>query len=305
MGRTLGPMKPAAQLAAARGANTMAQINNPNLGKPAPGLFGSVIQKAYQTGPYVKTTAAPRTQPQYKPVPLPAKKSTSSSSSSSSSRSSGGGSTSSRSSGGGGGGGGGGGFDGGGGGGGFGGGGGGDFSAAPVMQTITIPDPEQDVRYKQSVDDLAVALADFKNQQKLSRTQYDVGWNDAKRRMGWKQNAEDATKGEWDPTGANAFGESYKANENDFAGRGMRTSGAYLQAVADMYKDYNDRLTNLNTSRDDNVATQNQALDTFTRTQESAKKAAMTDAVSRIAASLGIDINQVKPGGGTIQREAV
>ena len=72
---------------------------------------------------------------------------------------------------------------GGGGGGDTGGGGGGGVATmsapAPIMETITIPDAEQDEYYKQKVTDLARAMTDFKAQQGLARSQYDVGYGDA------------------------------------------------------------------------------------------------------------------------------
>jgi hypothetical protein len=169
------------------------------------------------------------------------------------------------------------------------------------METITIPDAEADENYKRTVGDLARAMADFKAQQGLARGQYDFGWNDAKRRMGWDQ-----TAGKFDRSRPGAYGESIGANENDFAGRGLLHSGAYLGAIGDIDRDFNDRRSSLDTARNDNVNTQAQALSTFGGTQESVKQGALTDAVSRIASKYGIDLSTVPKGTtSTITREKV
>jgi hypothetical protein len=183
-----------------------------------------------------------------------------------------------------------------------GGGGGGGFAApAPVMETITIPDAEADENYKRTVGDLARARADFQAQQGLARNQYDFGWNDAKRRMGWDQ-----TAGKFDRARPGAYGESVSANENDFAGRGMLRSGAYVQTLGDIDRDFNDRRSGLDTARNDNVNTQAQALSSFGNSQESTKQAALTDAVSRIASKYGIDLSAVPKGTtSTIERQVI
>jgi len=198
-------------------------------------------------------------------------------------------------------GGGGGGGGGGTGGGGTGGGGGGGadiglMSAPPAaMETITIPDAEQDEFYKQKVTDLARALTDFKAQQGLARSQYDVGFGDAKRRMGW-----DETGGRFDRARPGAYGESVTANENDFAGRGLMRSGAFVQSMGDIDRDFLDRKTSLDTARNDNVNTQAQALGTFSGSQDAARQAALSDAVARIASKYGIELGAV-PKGATSQ----
>ena len=171
----------------------------------------------------------------------------------------------------------------------------------PIMETITIPDAKEDLYYKQKVGDLARALTDFKAQQGLARGQYDTGWTDAKRRMGW-----DETGGMFDRGRPGAYGESVEANENDFAGRGLLRSGAYVKSMADIDRDFNDRRTSLDTARNDNVNTQTQALGSFTGSQDSARNAAMSDAVARIASKYGIELSAVPQGKtSTITREKV
>jgi len=245
------------------------------------------VKPAVRPAAAVNTPKYTPPKPVYRP-PAPASRPTG--------RSTGGGGTSGGGTGGGGGGGGGG-TGGGGTGGGGGGGGGGDVGAVamPAMETITIPDAEQDEFYKQKVTDLARALTDFKAQQGLARSQYDVGFGDAKRRMGW-----DETGGKFDRARPGAYGESVNANENDFAGRGLMRSGAFVQSMGDIDRDFLDRKTSLDTARNDNVNTQTQALGTFQGSQDAARQAALSDAVARIASKYGIELGSV-PKGATSQ----
>lgn len=275
-----------------------------------PTIMQGVINNAYKQAGYVQQTPTPYIKPTYVAPTLPkatgvAKapvvtksapartstgQTTSSSKSSSGSSSSGGG--------------------GGGGGGSVGGGGGGgagvsaaSFAApAPVMENVTIPDAEADENYQRTVGDLARARADFTAQQGLARNQYDFGWNDAKRRMGW-----DDTAGKFDRSRPGAYGDSVTADEGDFAGRGMLHSGLYLNSLGDIDRDFGDRKSSLDTARNDNVNTQGQALSTFSGSQDATKQSALTDAVSRIASKYGIDLGAVPKGTGptTIQRQVV
>lgn len=203
------------------------------------------------------------------------------------------------SSGGGGGGGGGGGFDGGGGGG-----GGFDVSAfsAPVMQDITVPDATEDTDYKRTVADLARALTDMDAQQGLSRKQYDTGYNEAKRRMGWN-----ATDKKFDRSMPGAYGDAVYSNENDFAGRGLTWSGLFGKSFSDLNQDFADRGKNLDVARQDNVDTQNLARNTFVNSQDATREAAKQNAISKIMAQFGIGSSDVPVGTGSrvIQRQMV
>lgn len=205
--------------------------------------------------------------------------------------------------------GGGGGWSGGGGssGGGSGGGGGGVSAAAfvappaPVMEDIVIPDAKADDTYKRTVADLARAMADFKAQQGLQRSQYDTSYNDAWKRMGWND-----TNKRFDRSLRGAYQDSVNANEGDFAGRGLIHSGLYGKSASDLDLDFSDRKTNLDTARNDNVATQNQALSAFQGQQAATDQAALTDAVAKIAAKYGLGNAEVPIGTTkTIQREKV
>lgn len=169
----------------------------------------------------------------------------------------------------------------------------------PVMQDITIPDAAADTNYQKTVADLARAAVDYKAQQGLQRSQYDTQYNDAERRMGWDQGL-----GQFNRHNPGAYSDSMNADEGDFAGRGMIYSGAYGQSVGDINRDFGDRKSSLDTARADNVDTQNQALSSFTGQQDATRNAAMTDAVAKIAAQLGVSLGDVPQGTGSkvIQR---
>lgn len=194
---------------------------------------------------------------------------------------------------------------GGGGGGSYGGGGGGGVSAyvapAPVYEDIVIPDAKADDTYKRTVADLARAAVDFKAQQQLARNQYDTSWGDAKRRMGW-----DSTLNDFNRKAPGAFKESIEANEGDFAGRGLIYSGLYGAADSDIRRDFADRKSSLDTARNDNWNTQQQALSAFEGQQKATDQAALTDAVSKLAAKYGLQASDIPIGTSkTITREKV
>jgi hypothetical protein len=169
------------------------------------------------------------------------------------------------------------------------------------VEDIVIPDAKADETYKRTVADLARAAVDFKAQQGLARKQYDTSWSDAKRRMGWDDTANNFDRGR-----PGAFGESISANEGDFAGRGLVYSSMYGNTDADIRRDFADRKTSLDTARNDNVATQGQALSAFEGQQGATDQAALTDAVAKLAAKYGIGNAEVPIGTTkTIQREKV
>lgn len=189
-----------------------------------------------------------------------------------------------------------------------GGGGGGGFdggftaAAAPVMQDITVPDATEDTDYKRTVADLARALTDFDAQQGLSRKQYDAGYGEARRRMGWN----DVEK-KFDRSMPGAYGDAVYSNENDFAGRGLTWSGLFGKSFADLNQEFADRGKNLDVARQDNVDTQNLARNTFVNSQDATREAAKQNAISKIMAQFGIGSSDVPVGTGSkvIQRQLV
>jgi hypothetical protein len=189
------------------------------------------------------------------------------------------------------------------------------------METINIPDAKTDDIYQQTVANLARAKAGFQAQQKLTRDQYDRQFGDAKRRMGFlKQNeakrfaAPGQLKGGvaadevWslDPN-QGAYGEALYGNENDFAGRGILRSGMFAQAQNNIGNEFTDRLNTLLQGRQESVDTQGQALNAFQGEQDASDRAALQDAVNKIAAKYQLAITDVPQGTGVkqITREKV
>jgi hypothetical protein len=170
------------------------------------------------------------------------------------------------------------------------------------MQDITVPDATEDTDYKRTVSDLARAMADFSAQQGLSRKQYDFGFGEAKRRMGW-----DETGKKFDRSMPGAYGDAIYANENDFAGRGLTWSGLFGKATGDINQEFADRGKSLDVARQDNVDTQNLAKNTFTSNQDATKEVAKQNAISKIMAQLGVSASDVPVGTGSrvIQRQAI
>lgn len=181
---------------------------------------------------------------------------------------------------------------------------------APVMETIEIPDAKADDQYQKTVADLARTKADFLAQQKLTRDQYDRQFGDAKTRMGFLNKtkasryidpvglAEGAGSDEvWslDPN-EGAYGEALYSNENDFGGRGVGRSGVFAQAQANIGRQFTDRLNTLLQGRKESVDTQDVAKNAFTGQQDATDKAALQDAVNKIAAKYSLQLSEVPMG---------
>ena len=168
----------------------------------------------------------------------------------------------------------------------------------PVWEDIVIPDAKSDTDYQRTVTDLAKALSDFQAQQTLARNQYDTGWSDQKRRLGWNEtsNAFDRNQG--------AYGDAIYSNENDFAGRGMLKSGAFGEALAAIGRDFADRKSGLDTDRTNNVNTAAQALSAYQGQQSATTNLALQDAINRIASKYAVTLEQAATP-QTVHREKV
>jgi hypothetical protein len=163
---------------------------------------------------------------------------------------------------------------------------------APAMETITIPDAKVDPVYQQQVASLAQALTDFQAQQQLARTQYQGGYDQTLRGLGYGPNG-------FDPRGQGSYGQDYQSNEGDFAGRGAFYSGIYGQSVADLNNAYNQQKTGLDTARQNYLDAQNLAGTQYGNQNNLSQQAALNDAIARIAAQYGVDLNQVPTGTGS------
>lgn len=154
-------------------------------------------------------------------------------------------------------------------------------------ETLTIPAALSDPNYQLQQTQLARQLADFKAQQGLEQEQYKGNYNQQTRRLGRGPNG-------WDPTIPNGqYGLATRANENDFAGRGMTYSGANLAARGNIDADFNDQQLQLDRGALDYGNTQAQALRNLESQQEAVRQQAQAAAVATIAARYGIDLDQV------------
>lgn len=194
---------------------------------------------------------------------------------------------------------------GGGGGGGFGGGASIAEFAAPVQTAIDIPDPMADSVYQKQTGELARAMADFRAQQDLAKSQYDTQYGMGLRRLGWDQQegnqsgfgaAKLGKGGGWSRELPGAYGTAYNSNENDYAGRGMFNSGVYAKSVSSLNDDFTDRKNTMDVARSDWQSTQDMNRKNLESSQETTRQSALTDAISRIAAQYGVNLSDVTPG---------
>jgi hypothetical protein len=171
-----------------------------------------------------------------------------------------------------------------------------EMAAEPVTQDITIPDPLQSEPYKRAKAEMMRARGDFDSQQNLAKAQYGATFDDTQRQMGWRVKVGEGGPG-FDPNAqGTAYGDSYSANQNDFAGRGMFNSGQYLQALSNMNGSFNDRRNSTLRDQKDWTDTQNLNQRNFYGQQDAADLASQEDAISAIMAQLGVGRDQVTPG---------
>lgn len=200
-------------------------------------------------------------------------------------------------------------------GGGYSGGSGGGYSggyaaavAEPVMQEITIPDPLQEATYQKQKAELGRARADFDAQWNLARSQYTASFDDAQRQLGWRPavprvglrarqlGAGDDEAG-FDPNAqGTAYGEAYRGNEGDFAGRGLYHSGLYAQALSNLNTGFNDRRNTALRDKKSYEDTQDLNKKNFYGQQDAADLAAREDAINSIIQQYGVSRDQVTPG---------
>lgn len=164
----------------------------------------------------------------------------------------------------------------------------------PTTETITIPDAKADAAYQQQVAALAQALTDYQSQNNLARTQYNQQYDDNLRQMGFVNNA-------WDTQGQGQYGQDFRANQGDFAGRGAYNSGVYANAVQDLGLAYSNMKSGLSNARDRFLGTQDLAMQQYQNQNNTSRQAALSDAVARIAAQYGLDLSQVPQGTGPKQ----
>lgn len=158
----------------------------------------------------------------------------------------------------------------------------------PVMQDI--PDPKADATYKAQMADLARQLADYQASQGLASSQYQGSYGQGLHKLGYQNGA-------FDPNDLNdSYGQAVDNNANDFASRGMLHSGLYGQSVGNINTDFNQRKTDLDTGLKNFGDTQQQAFQGYQSQNQATGQNALRDAVSRIAAQYGVNLNQVTPG---------
>lgn len=158
----------------------------------------------------------------------------------------------------------------------------------PVMQDI--PDPKADATYKAQMADLARQLADYQASQGLASSQYQGSYGQGLHKLGYENGA-------FNPNDLNdSYGQAVDNNANDFASRGMLHSGLYGQSVGNINTDFNQRKTDLDTGLKNFGDTQQQAFQGYQSQNQATGQNALRDAVSRIAAQYGVNLNQVTPG---------
>lgn len=119
--------------------------------------------------------------------------------------------------------------------------------------------------------------------------EYEGGFKDNLRTLGWKPQGDDWTQGAWDPTDTlGAYGQTYNNLQNDYAGRGLMDSTFYGNAQRDMTDRFNRQRTDL---VDDRAAKQSEfaaGRTQATQAKEMAKQRALAEAYARYVSGFSI-----------------
>lgn len=165
-----------------------------------------------------------------------------------------------------------------------------------AVDNVIIPDAQSDPSYQLQISELGNALANFKANQDLARSQYDDQLGANLRRMGWNE-----AKGAFDANNMQGtFGQDFQNNEGDFASRGAFYSGPHLTATDNLNQAYNNQKTDMDQGRARFQTSQNMALAQAQQQDTLARQRALADAVSRIAAAQGVDFSSV-PGASQLK----
>lgn len=127
-----------------------------------------------------------------------------------------------------------------------------------------------DATYKSQQDALAKALADYQNQGKLQTDQYNTNYDTNVRQL--KLDQKDAET----------------AINDDYASRGLLTSGVFAKAFSDLQNQYAEKQKGLDTDKSNFLANLASATGNFQSDQALQLEKAKQDAINRRAAQYGV-----------------
>lgn len=143
--------------------------------------------------------------------------------------------------------------------------------AAPPAPPMSIEDwLAGDSAFKSQEDLLAKALADYQAQRQMQEAQYTTDYT------------ANANKLKTNRT------EAFSGLEDDYAGRGLLTSGLYAKAFQDLTNDYDQRQAALDTDKSNFLANLALAQQNFVSEQDAVKEKAKQEALARRAAQYGV-----------------
>lgn len=179
------------------------------------------------------------------------------------------------------------------------------YEQQPVYTEITVPTAISDPRYQKQVTSYDQALKSFLNDQALQRGQYLQNYNNSLHDLGY--NAETNSFDPYSDDFANSsYTQDYLNNKGDFAGRGMYHSGLYGKALQGLTSQYQERVNDMGTAKNQYTAALDRAADKREDVNTRNKQNALMNAVARIASQYGVDLSMVpteEGGSNTIKRK--
>lgn len=153
---------------------------------------------------------------------------------------------------------------------------------------VVIPNARADSVYQDRITQMAQALANYRSQEALGKSQYQGQYDTTLHNLGWNNGT-----GGWNTTGNQQYANTYNANQGDFAGRGDLHSSNYANAVGAIDSQFNQQKTALDTGRQNYLDTQNQADTQYTQQNATDQQNALMEARQRIAGRYGVPYNRV------------
>lgn len=128
----------------------------------------------------------------------------------------------------------------------------------------------KDASYQRTLRDLGRALTDYRARMGIEKTRTSTEYGFAKRQMGQQQQND------------------LRDIKDDFAARGIVTSGVFASRIGEYNTQYNNQLGTLTRGYNNQLQDFQSAYQEFLRNQQSQKEAAREAAIRRRAAKLGL-----------------
>lgn len=167
-------------------------------------------------------------------------------------------------------------------------------TAPATTRSVVIPDYKLDPAYQTQLTNLNNTLADYGTARDKALGDYDTTYGQTLRNVGWDPNDNKFLGNNLNTQ----YGAAGFSNMEDYGGRGMGHSSGYLRDLANINGLFANQVGDLAQQRLMFRTGQNDAYNAQARQTDLMRTQAATEAVSRIAAQLGVTANTVRTNPG-------